>query len=41
LDGEHIGQGRESAVELVKGSPDIQKKLIEKIKAKIKTAPAA
>jgi recombination protein RecA len=41
LDGEHIGQGRESAVELVKGSPEMQKKLIEKIKEKMKSTPAA
>ena len=40
LDGEHIGQGRESAVELVKANPEMQKKLISKIKEKMKAAPA-
>jgi recombination protein RecA len=40
LDGEHIGQGRESAVELVKANPEMQNKLIEKIKAKMQVAPA-
>ena len=41
LDGEHIGQGRESAVELVKANPEMQKKLIEKIKEKMKVPDEA
>ncbi len=36
LDGEQIGQGREAAVEFLKTRPDIQEKLIEKIKARMK-----
>jgi len=36
LDGEHIGQGRESAIELVKSNPEIQEKLIARIKEKMK-----
>ncbi|MFH1476208.1 MAG: recombinase RecA [Verrucomicrobiota bacterium] len=41
LDGEHIGQGRESAVDLVKANPEMQNKLIAKIKEKMKAAPVA
>ncbi|MDD5676418.1 MAG: recombinase RecA [Kiritimatiellae bacterium] len=41
LDGEHIGQGRESAVELVKANPEMQNKLIAKIKEKMTAAPPA
>jgi recombination protein RecA len=41
LDGEHIGQGRESAIELVKANPEMQKKLIEKIKEKMKVPDEA
>ena len=33
LDGEHIGQGRDAAVETVRGSPELQAKLMEKVKA--------
>ncbi len=32
MDGQQLGQGRDAAVELLKSDPDMQKKLIEKIK---------
>lgn len=39
LDGEHLGQGRDAVVELIKGKPDIEKKLVELIREKMKSAP--
>lgn len=38
FEGEHIGQGREAAIELVKTNPDMQKKIIEQIKSKMRAA---
>jgi len=39
LNGEHLGQGRDAVVELVKTKPDIEKKLVELIQEKMKSAP--
>ncbi len=36
MEGEQIGQGREAAVEFLKTRPDLQEKLMEKIKARLK-----
>ncbi len=38
FEGEHIGQGRETAVEQVKAAPDLQQKLIAKIREKAQAA---
>ncbi len=40
FDGEHVGQGREAAVEQVKSSPDLQQKLVARIKEKMASATA-
>ena len=37
--GEHLGQGREAVVELVKTKPDIEKKLVELIREKLRSNP--
>jgi len=37
--GEHIGQGREAAIEAVKGNPDMQKKLVDAVTEKLKATP--
>ncbi|MDD5483053.1 MAG: recombinase RecA [Kiritimatiellae bacterium] len=39
LEGEHLGQGRDAAVELVKTNPDLEKKLVSLVQAKIKAMP--
>ncbi|MDO9541933.1 MAG: recombinase RecA [Kiritimatiellia bacterium] len=39
LDGEQLGQGRDAVVELVKAKPDIEKKLVDLIREKIKSVP--
>jgi len=39
LNGEHLGQGRDAVVELIKTKPDIEKKLTDLIREKMKTAP--
>ena len=36
LDGEHLGQGRDSVVELLKAKPDLEKKIADKVREKIK-----
>ncbi|MBI2439871.1 MAG: recombinase RecA [Lentisphaerae bacterium] len=38
LEGAHVGQGREAAIEQVKADTELQNKLIEKIRAKLKAA---
>jgi recombination protein RecA len=39
LEGEHLGQGRDAVVELIKGKPEIEKKLTDLVREKLKTAP--
>ena len=39
LEGEHLGQGRDAVVEMIKTSPDVEKKLVELIRKKLNTAP--
>jgi recombination protein RecA len=39
LNGEHLGQGRDSVVELVKTKPEIEKKLVDLIREKMKSVP--
>jgi recombination protein RecA len=39
LGGEHIGQGRDAVVELVKTKPELEKKLVELVREKLKSAP--
>jgi len=39
LSGEQVGQGREAAVEAVKGNPDMQKKLMDAVTEKLKATP--
>ena len=38
LEGEQLGQGRDAVVELIKTKPDIEKKLVDKIREKLKSA---
>jgi recombination protein RecA len=39
LGGEHLGQGRDAVVEMIKTKPDVEKKLVELIKEKLQAAP--
>ena len=39
LDGEHLGQGRDTAVEMVKTKPELEKKLVEAVREKLKSPP--
>jgi len=39
FEGEQMGQGREGVIEQMKANPDLQKKLVEKIRAKVKEVP--
>jgi len=39
LDGEQLGQGRDTVVEIVKTKPELEKKLVEAVREKLKSAP--
>ncbi len=39
LDGEHLGQGRDAVVELLKTKPEIEKKLTDLVREKLKAVP--